>query len=97
VSEILHEYIELLQEYIDGRIPVDAFRTRYFKRFKGESRPLREELYLVLDRAFGELECFTTDPELLAANPSLYLDEAALRALIRRDLLELDQLLSKGC
>lgn len=57
---------------------VEEFQAMYLARFKNETRPLSEPLFQLLDELFGDVDSFSTDPQLLAANPAFYLDADGL-------------------
>jgi len=74
----LVDYEQLLEQFVSGAMPVEEFQATYLDLFKNEGR-LDEQLFELLDELFGDVDSFTADPQLLAENPSSYLDEAGLR------------------
>lgn len=85
------DYELLLEQFLSGAMPVDKFQAIYLDRFKNE-RQLDESLFELLDELFGDVDAFTTDPQLLAENPSFYLDEAGLRQKVRQAAARLSDL-----
>jgi hypothetical protein len=78
MSNALADYKSLLEQFLAGAISVEKFQATYLDLFKNEG-PLDEPLFELLDELFGDVDSFTTDPQLLAENPGFYLDEAGLR------------------
>jgi hypothetical protein len=76
------EYHALFEKFLNGSMTVEEFRDTYLAQFKNEER-LGEPLFEILDQVFGDVDLFTTDRELCAEKPELYLDEAALRERVR--------------
>jgi hypothetical protein len=87
----LVDYERLLEQFLSGAMPVEEFQATYLDRFKNEGQ-LDEPLFELLDELFGDVDSFTTDPQLLAENPSFYLDEAGLRHKVRQAAVRLSDL-----
>jgi hypothetical protein len=83
MSDICTEYRLLFNRFLAGTIPVAEFQAMYLDRFKNEKRWLGDELYELLESVFGDVDSFSTDPELLTKNPDFYLDERTLREKIQ--------------
>jgi hypothetical protein len=83
MSDAYVDYGFLLDRFLSGAMPVDEFQTIYLERFKNEARRLDEPLFKWLDGLFGDVDAFTTDPQLRAENPGLYLNEAELRERVK--------------
>lgn len=83
VGSEYNDYISLLQRFIQGDLPADAWQRQYLNMFKQETRCLSEPLFELLDRLFGDVDSFCGDPtarkELEATYPGFYLDESELR------------------
>ena len=79
MKEICKEYLELLEAFLSGRLRADEFQNQYLSKFKMEKRPIDDEIYEVLEAAFGDANSLTSDSELLKMNSPFYIDEAALR------------------
>lgn len=79
MGAVCADYKALLDQFLNRAMPVERFQRAYFERFKNETRYMSEALFQVLDEAFADLDAYTDDPELLAAKPDRYLDEARLR------------------
>jgi hypothetical protein len=82
-------YTTLIDQFLTGAIPVDVFCDTYLRRFKAEQTPLGEPLYDILNDLFGDIDCYTTDPTLLASDPDFYLDEPRLRERASESLRQL--------
>jgi YD repeat-containing protein len=87
----LVDYERLLEQFLGEAMPVEEFQVTYLDRFKNEGL-LDEPLFELLDELFGDVDSFTTDPQLLAENPSFYLDEAGLRQKVRQAAVRLSDL-----
>jgi hypothetical protein len=77
------DYRLLLERFLGGELTAERFQSTYLERFKTEQRRLDEPLFELLDGLFGDVDSFTTDLNLLAENPSFYLDEDRLREKVR--------------
>lgn len=87
------DYASLLNRFLAGALDADEFQRLYLTRFKHETVALGEPVFELLDALFGDVAAFTSDPQLLALNCGLHLDEPALRrkvAAAARRLAELD-------
>lgn len=83
MNEVYVEYRSLLEQFLSGAMPVEEFQMTYLSRFKNEARRMEEPLFELLDGLFGDIDAFTTDPQLLAECPGYYLDEESLRNRVR--------------
>jgi len=83
----LTSYSKLISNFLDGNLSAVQFSDRFVQRFKSDSGPMSEELFLLLDELFGDAESFTLNPALLREKPGFYLDEPGLQAKAR-DILE---------
>lgn len=86
MNEVGNEYRTLLNDFLSGKLPASEFQREYLNRFKSEKRWLDSELFDLLEKVFGDVDSYSSDPELLAANPAFYLDEVRLRERIRTAL-----------
>ncbi|WGG51393.1 colicin immunity domain-containing protein [Rugamonas sp. DEMB1] len=66
---------KLLASYLNHELSLPDFQRIFIARFKAESLVLDEPLFLLLDELFAVLDSYTDDMELLASDPSYYLDE----------------------
>jgi hypothetical protein len=87
----LVDYERLFERFLSGAMPVEEFQAAYLDLFKNEGQ-LGEPLFELLDELFGDVDSFTTDPQLLAENPNFYLDEAGLRQKVRKAAVRLSDL-----
>lgn len=83
MGAVCADYKALLDRFLDGAMPTETFRTLYFKRFQEETRYMCSDLFEVLDGLFADLDGLTDDPELLAAKPDYFIDEARLRERVQ--------------
>ena len=83
----LNGYTELISNFLEGNLSAGQFSDSFVQRFKSDSGPINEELFLLLDEMFGDAESFTLNPVLLRENQGFYVDEAGLQAKAR-DILE---------
>jgi hypothetical protein len=83
MSQAVDFYVELVEQFLSGILPLQQFQEAYFARFQDEAGEMEEPLFQLLDELFGDLDSFTDDPVLLAAEPGFYLDESALRGKVR--------------
>lgn len=73
---LVDDYIQLIDAFLDGRIEVLEFESRYLAMFKTEHRPMSEETFRILDRLFADVDAFCADPTLRDEHD---LDEEGLR------------------
>lgn len=85
------DYRELLERFLTHGLSVDQFQKAFLARFKNETRQLDESLFFLLDALFGDVDCYTSNPELLAESKGFYVDEQTLRDKVRQVL---DQMLT---
>lgn len=79
MKEACIEYGALLNQFLNREISVEEFQERYLELFKNERRQLAEPLFELLDGLFGDIDAFSSDPQLIAEDPEYYLDEISLR------------------
>jgi len=92
MSDVIDDYILLLNQFANGFISVEKFRKMYFYKFKNETGGMSDQLFQILEELFGDVDSFTTDPELLAGNSTYYLNESTLREKVGCTLRHLTQL-----
>lgn len=85
----VEKYEKLIEKFIKSQVSAEFFQATYLEFFKSEYQ-LNEHLYEILDELFGDVDCFTTNLQLLADEPNFYLDEDELR---RKARLALNRLL----
>lgn len=83
MSNIASDYKSLCDQFLGGGLSAKEFQENYLEFFKSEKRNLDAPLYDILDNLFGDVDSYTTDPELLHLKPDFYLDEARLRERVR--------------
>jgi len=94
-DKICKDYQKLFRLFLSKNISVDDFLVVYFDHFKGERRVLDDDLYDILETAFGDADSYTSDIELLAKNPDFYMDEMRLRERIKSASIKIEGLLSR--
>lgn len=83
-------YRSMLECFLSKELTVEQFQAMFLTSFKNETRQLDESLFFLLDELFGDVDCYTSSPELLAEQQGFYIDEQTLRGKVRRTL---DQML----
>ena len=83
MSSSVVDYELLMEQFLRGAMPVEEIQTTYLNRFKNEGQ-LDDPLFELLDELCGDGDSFTTDPQLLAGDPSFYVDETSLREKVRQ-------------
>jgi hypothetical protein len=91
MNERTVKYLELMKDYLDRRVKVEEFQATFFTWFKDEE-PFGEPVFQVLDTLFGDLDAFTSDPELLESSPDYYVNEAALRSKVEEAAFKLKEM-----
>jgi hypothetical protein len=76
---IAGEYKALMNDFLDGVISTVGFQTAFLTKFKNENRKFEGSTFYVLDELFGDIDSFTSDANLIAEDPSFYLNEDQLR------------------
>jgi hypothetical protein len=89
MSNAINSYLALLSEFLNGQMGVLDFQSAYLSKFKMETARFDDPTFDLLDRLFGDVDAYTSDQELLAENPSYYLDEDGLRIRVTQALNDL--------
>ena len=89
MSNAINSYIELLSEFLSGRMGVLDFQRAYLSKFKMETSRFDDSTFDLLDALFGDVDAYTSDQALLTENPSYYLDEDGLRNRVSQVLNDL--------
>lgn len=91
-------YMGLIKRFLRGEISGAELQTRYLNRFQGESRPMSEDMFRLLDTIFAEIEAFEADEELLEGlrkeepRPGWYFGEDQLRERLQERAKQLNKL-----
>ncbi|WP_350023736.1 colicin immunity domain-containing protein [Pseudomonas protegens] len=72
------EYKFIIQRYLNDELSSLEFQALYIYKFKNEGRLLDENLFLLLDELFGDVDAYTEDESLLIESPGLYLSRQGL-------------------
>lgn len=83
MNDVRGEYPDLLEKFLAGDLSAQQFQKLYLEKFKREQRRVGDELYDLLQEAFGDVDSFTTDADLIKQDPDFYLNEQRLREKIR--------------
>lgn len=60
----LKPYIELLENFLSGKITAHDFEGAYLDLFKNDATEWSEDEFAVLDELFADVDAFCEDPEL---------------------------------
>lgn len=81
-------YAQLMRAFLSGEVPAAQFAHDYLQKFKGETRPMNERTYQLLDALFGDVDAFCEDEslneQLSSERPGYYLNEAQLREHVNK-------------
>lgn len=95
MNDVTDDYLDLMRAFISERLTAVEFQERFISMFKAESRALSEEVYLPLDRLFGDLDAFTPDDLLRrrvnASTKRWSPEEAQLRTSVQRTVSALER------
>jgi hypothetical protein len=92
VSEIVADYVELIEKFLQKSVSATEFKRLFLKQFKCEVRALSEAQYQILDTLFGDVDSLSFDEALIASNPDFYIDEGELFRRAQRAALLLKDL-----
>jgi hypothetical protein len=70
-------YLDLIEQFVDGRISANRFEAGFLPIFKNETTHLPEDFFNVLDGLFADVDDYVADPELRAEAGGL--DDEQLR------------------
>ena len=88
-------YRKILDQFRDGTLSIEEFTQRYQAVFLEDSGYYDDALWLIFNEAFMAAEFYTDNPNLLAHNPELYLDEKQFRQKIDEVVALIDQWTSR--
>ena len=83
------KYSGMIEDLLEGRLTATEFETQYLLSFKQEPESLRDDIFLILDRLFGDVDAFCSDASLRGKDD---LDEGQLRQRAREALAALHEL-----
>jgi len=58
-SQPIQKYLDLIRSYIDRKISTKEFEREYLLMFKGDKEGVSEKAFLILDRLFSDVDCYT--------------------------------------
>lgn len=61
---VIDTYLELIDDFLEGRLTGDEFQTQYFEVFKNDMREKGDSLFRILDWLFAEVDAYVPDPKL---------------------------------
>ena len=82
----LTEYLNLIEGFVDGRVGVSEFETRYLALFKSDATFWPEPTYQVLNTLFLDVDAYYPDPAIRGPDD---VDEEELRRRAAAALAEL--------
>ncbi len=86
----MNKYIMLLKNFVYRKISADEFERRFLELFKGETALMPEREFHILDKLFGDVDAYCSDPDLI--DPQFDIDENELRSSAQEALAELGEL-----
>lgn len=84
-------YITLLKKFVTRKITADEFERRFLELYKAETTLMSEKEFQILDKLFGAVDAYCSDPELIE-DPLFDIDENGLRLSAQEALDELGEL-----
>ncbi|MDO8543895.1 MAG: colicin immunity domain-containing protein [Opitutaceae bacterium] len=85
-KKCVESYAALLAEFISGKIDAATFERSYLHKFKNESMQLPQHVFEELDRMFGDVDAYSSDPLIRSADG---LDDEGLLASAKRTVAAL--------
>ena len=61
----INVYINLLKDFLCNKITADDFERRFLGMFKSETNCYSKLEFQILDKLFGDVDAYCSDPELL--------------------------------
>lgn len=83
MTDNLSVYISLIDGFVEGRVPVEAFEEEFLKTFKSDKIPLSEPIFDALNFLFAEVDAFCADPNIAGLDS---INEEQLRISARSTL-----------
>jgi hypothetical protein len=87
--EKLYDYADLIKQFLNKTISASEFEKTYLEKFKKETAPMSDEIFLSLDWLFAEIDAYTGDPFDPKNNPYGWINEDQLRESAIKTLDEL--------
>ncbi len=81
----------LLKDFVARKISADEFERRFLELFKGETALMPEREFHILDKLFGDVDAYCSDPDLI--DPRFDIDEDELRSSAQEALDQLGELI----
>lgn len=82
----LNKYISLMNKFTRNEINASVFETSFLKLFKNEKINFKEDVYLLLNQLFQDVDAFCPDPHLRDRDD---LSEDELLSSVKRTLAQL--------
>jgi len=79
MTDFKNGYVRIMQDFVQEYTSTIDFVTAYIDKFKNETQELAEDEFEILDGLFGDADAYTSDANLIAENPSFYIDEGQLK------------------
>lgn len=64
LAHALEPYLELLTTFADGRSDAPEFQRRFMSKYLNDSTTYPDDVFLIFDRYFSEVESYVADPAL---------------------------------
>lgn len=71
--EIAKEYYDFIDAKLNSEKDASEFSAAFLLKMKGDNRLFDDDLYDILQSAFGDADAYTTDNNLLLSSPGYYL------------------------
>ncbi|MGE0425986.1 MAG: hypothetical protein AB7O88_27245 [Reyranellaceae bacterium] len=84
-------YRQILIDFQEHKLAPDEFVRQYHEVFLNDDARYDKALWQVFNEAAGAAEFYTADPELIAYDPDLYIDEQELRKTVATVIEKLDK------
>jgi hypothetical protein len=84
-------YRRILVDFHTGALSPEEFVRQYHAVFLKDEARYDKALWNIFNEAAGAAEFYTDDPELIAYDPKLYLDEQELRRIVASAIEKLDE------
>jgi hypothetical protein len=80
MGEVVTTYLDLLNEFLDGKVTARQFQSQFFRVYKNDMREMTRAEFEALDWLFGEVDDYTCYPDIRQEVGGLDDDELLDRA-----------------
>jgi hypothetical protein len=92
MTDFASGYVRMMQDFVQGSTSTVDFVIAFLDKFKNETREIAEDEFEILDELFGDADAYTSDANLIAENPSFYIDEGQLKETVSMAMKKLNLL-----